>query len=300
MAHGIGVRYTASGARILGLERSDKELRITGLAAGLPEGSLETFITSRGLLLEDSVVACGLCPGDFLSAFIEREEDMDDTELQNQLRWEIERKMITGQSEYIVDFLIADRGYVFAGRKEFIKEMKGSFGKFVTDVEPVALLNGCESAEETGDGPVLLLSLEAEGISTVFLHNNSLIALESFPILEDNLSPVIAGLDSEGMKNIKGSEAERFADYALESINRLSAYTQNRNKIAPEKIIIAGSGVYIGGLAGMIEQKSGIKTTISDPFTILTEDISEKYPDLARMSAAFTTCFGLAVRALEE
>ncbi len=106
MSQGIGVRYTASGVRVLGLERSDEGIKITGIATGLPEGSLETFITQNGFSLEDAIVACGLCPGDFLSAFIKPDDGMDNMEFIDQLKWEIERKMISEPSDYFTDFSI--------------------------------------------------------------------------------------------------------------------------------------------------------------------------------------------------
>ena len=300
MSQGIGVRYTASGVRVLGLVQSDEGIKITGIATGLPEGSLETFITQNGFPLEDSVVACGLCPGDFLSAFIKQDHGMDNMDFTDQLKWEIERKMISEPSDYFTDFSAAGLGFVFAGRKSFIEEFKGSLGKLVTDVEPVALYNGCESAGEIFNNTVMLLSVEAEGISSVLLKEGELITMESFPVREDALSPVLAGLDMKGMKDIDSSATERLSDYALESINRIKSYCEGEGKGAPDSIIIAGGGVYIGELAGKIEKKSGITTTVSEPFASIPDENKSQYPEFAEKSAAFTTCFGLAARALEE
>ena len=69
---------------------------------------------------------------------------------------------------------------------------------------------------------------------------------------------------------------------------------------APEKIVLAGGGAYLGEITGMIQDKTGLDTATSEPFSSLPDDVREMNPELARMSAAFTTCFGLAVRALEE
>jgi len=300
LTQGIGVRYTESGARVLGLERSDDDLRITVIAAGLAEESLEAFIAKHDFPLEDTVVACGLCPGTFLSASMAPEDDVDETEMQNHLRWEIERKMLSEPSEYIIDYAIAGLGFVFAGRRQLIRELKGSLVSFVTDVEPVALYNGCESCGEIGDGTVLLLSVEAEGISSVLVQGGVITAMESFPIREDDLCPVLAGLDNDGIQGVTHPVPERLSEYVLESINRLTGLENDERKVTPDDIVVAGGGVYIGELTDMIEKKSGIHITVSDPLAIFSDDLQERFPDLARMSAAFTTCYGLAARALEE
>ena len=300
MAQGIGVRYTESGARVLGLERSDDGLRITGITAGSPEESLEEFITNHDFPLEDTVVACGLCPGTFLSACMAPEDDIDETKIQDHLRWEIERKMLSDPAEYIIDYATAGLGFVFAGRRQLISKMKGSLLSFVTDVEPVALYNGSEGCGEIGDGTVLLVSVEAEGISSVLVQGGAITAMESFPIHEDDLCPVLAGLDSDGIQGITHPAPDRLSEYVLESINRITGLENDQRKVAPDNIVVAGGGVYIGELTDMIEKKSGIHITVSDPLAQFSDDLQERFPDMARMSAAFTTCYGLAARALEE
>ena len=300
MSQGIGVRYTASGVRVLGLEQLDEGVKIVGIAAGTPGESLESFIIEHGFSLDDSVIVGGLCPGDFLSAFITRSGDMDTEDVQKHLRWEIKRKIISEPFEYFVDFAMTDTmGFVFASRKNLTNKLKEMLGNVMTDVEPVALYNGCEISGETGGSSVLLLSIEAEGISSVLLQEGSVRAMDSFPVREDELLPVLAGLDIEAMKQIDSSATERFSDYVLESINRISSYCEAEKIAVPEHIVVAGGGVYIGDFASIIEQKSSIHTTVSNPFTILQDDIKAQQPDLAEMSAAFTTCLGFAIRALE-
>ena len=295
MSQGIGIRFTMSGIRVLGLERKDKGFKITGIAAGSPGE------TEHDLTVEDSVIACGLCPGDFLSSFMIREDEMDGMEMQKQLRWEIERKMISDLTEYSVDLAVTDSGgFIFASRKKLTGEMQRQLGNTVTDVEPVALLNGCESVGETGEDTIMLISVEAEGISSVLFHEGSLRAMESFAIHEDELVKILPCLSIDAMKQVDSETAERLSGYVIESINRLTSSDGEESKINPERIIIAGGGVYIGELTSIIEQKSGIFTTISNPFTELPDDIKESHPDLTEMGAAFTTCYGLAVRALEE
>ena len=78
MAQGIGISYNADGARILKVERSGEGLSITGIAAGLPGLNLEALISENEISLDDSSVAFGLRPGDFLTSSIKREEGMDD------------------------------------------------------------------------------------------------------------------------------------------------------------------------------------------------------------------------------
>ena len=124
--------------------------------------------------------------------------------------------------------------------------------------------------------------------------------MESFPIREDDLSQILPALNYDGIKNIGSEVTERLAEYALESIQRLTSFGEDKSKTTPERLVLAGSGVYAGELAAAVEQKSGLPTEISNPFASLANDAHAFPPELADLSAAFTTCFGLAVRALEE
>ena len=101
MPQGVGVRYNANGIRILKLEQVTEGLKVSGIAVGIPSGSLDSFMNEQGISTADAPVAFRLGPGDFITASIRREEGMDDSEMQEQLQWEIERKLISDPSEYI-------------------------------------------------------------------------------------------------------------------------------------------------------------------------------------------------------
>jgi len=300
VSQGIGVRYTASGARVLGLERSENGLAITGIAVGGPGENLESFIQKSGFSLDDAVVAYGLTPGNFLSAFLKRDTSLSEEQAKSQITWEIERKMISGTSDYIIDYITADLGFIFAGRKAIIEEMHGSIPRFITDVEPVALYNGCDSVGEIGNGGMLLISVEADGISSVLLWDGELIYMDSYPVKEEKLSVMLAGMDVNAMKDIDRSTMERFRDYTMETIERTTIHANEQDKEKPEKILLAGCAVHIGDLPNMIGEASGITTLVSDPFAPFSDDITSRYPELSDKGAAFTTCFGLAARALED
>jgi len=300
LAQGIGVRYNANGIRVLKVESVDEGMKVTGIAAGLPGDSLSSFTADHGFSIEDSTVAFGLGPGDFLLSSVKREEGMDDPEVQDHLLWEIEKKIIFDISEYNLDFnIIGDTGFVFAGRKKLINEINRTDGKVITDVETVALFNGCERTGETGVGTVMLMSVEAEGISSVVAEGDIPSAMESFIVREDEIISVVPGLDREGISKIDSSVVERLADYAFESIKRLTSFGENKENPTPERLVLAGGGVYTGELAVMIEKKSGIATAVSNPFASLINDVKDIHPEFAGMGAAFTTCFGLALRAME-
>ena len=300
MAQGVGVRYNANGIRVLKVEDSDEGMKVTGIAAGLPGESLSSFTDDHGFSIEGSTVVFGLGPGDFLTSSVKREEGMDDSEIQDHLRWEIEKKIISDISEYNFDFaIIGDTGFIFAGRKKLINEMIKTDGKVITDVEPVALFNGCEGAGEIGDGTIMFISVEAEGISSVVVEGAMPSAMESFIVREDEISSVLPGLDQEGISKVNDSVVERLSDYVFESIKRLTSLGENKENPTPERVVLAGGGVYTGELAVTIEKKSGIATAISDPFASAINDVKDIHPEFAGMSAAFTTCFGLAIRAME-
>ncbi len=298
MSQGIGIRYSTAGARIVGLERSGDGFTVTGIAAGPPGENIESFITGSGFSLDGSVAAVGLCPGDFISASIVPEEGMDTEDLRAQLRWEIERKMVSGPEDYVIDYAISDLGFIFAAVKNRIAGIKGPVGDMITDVETVALFNGCDAVSEIGQGIVVLVSAEAEGISSLLLKGGELMAMESFPVREESLLPVLSPLDREGFEGIGPAAAERFTDYIAESFVRITK--QGDGVAKPEKIIIAGAGVLTGDIASMVAKKTGITATVCDPFEIVSNDIETRFSDFSGLGPAFTTCFGLAVRALEE
>jgi len=300
LAQGVGVRYNANGIRVLKVDDSDEGMKVTGIAAGLPGESLSSFTEDNGFSIEGSTVVFGLGPGDFLTSSVKREEGMDDSEIQDHLRWEIEKKIISDISEYNFDFaIIGDTGFVFAGRKKLINEMIKTESKVITDVEPVALFNGCEGAGEIGDGTIMFISVEAEGISSVVVEGGMPSAMESFIVREDEISSVLPGLNQEGISKVNDSVVERLSDYVFESIKRLTSLGENNENPIPERVVLAGGGVYTGELAVTIEKKSGIATAISDPFASSINDVKDIHPEFAGMSAAFTTCFGLAIRAME-
>ena len=299
MAQSIGIRYTSCGIRALGLNKSDDGLRITGISAGYPREGLRSFLEAQGFSLNECVIAIGLSPGNFLSAAVTRTEEMNDETMREQLRWEIERKMISSPSTYNVNYTKNKvLGFAFAGRRELINDIQESIGKVITDVEPVALYNGCISANEVTSPSVILISVEAEGISSVILHEGSIIAMESIPIREDILSDVVSVLQREEMESISPEVSERLIGYTLESIERMKPLYTGAGNIAPEHIILAGGGAYLGYVAGELEHRSGIPTTISNPFASFKDEEMPHDTDFRDMGAAFTTCFGLAVRAL--
>ena len=300
MAQGVGIRYNSNGVRILKVEKANDGLKVTDIAAGLPGESFDSFIADHDFSLEDASVAFGLGPGDFLSSCIKREDGMDDTEIKDQLRWEIEREIISDPSEYNFDFAITgNTGFAFAGRKKLINEIISTTGKVLTDVEPVALFNGCESTGELGDGITMLTSVEAEGISSIVVEKGLPAAIESFLIKETEISSVMSGLDQVGISKIDNPTVERLAGHVFESINRLTSFGENKKRTTPDKLVLAGSGVYTGKLVDMVKDRYGITTAISDPYASLINDVKDINSELAGMGAAFTSCFGLALRAME-
>jgi len=292
---GIGVRYTENGARALALEKTDEGIRITGLAASSGSVNLAEFLKDSGLITDGIPVACGLCPGDFLSVYVAPDESIEMSEVKDYLLWDIERKMVSEPSDYIVDFAIADRGFAFAARKNLVSARRKGLRNFVTDVEPVALLNGCETAGEIGQNSVILISIEGEGISSVYLNRGELLALESFPVKEEDLAKVTSGLDSEGIAAVGESVASRLAEYVSESITRLK--NQGNNEL--DEIILCGGGLYTGKIPDMLKDKIGLNVKVSDPLKQMPDEQRESHSELLEKTAAFTTCYGLAARALE-
>jgi len=308
MSQGIGIRYSERGVRLLSIDKSGKKLKINGIAAGKPEETIRQFLESKVSSDKNTSITIGLGPGDFLSSSMIREEDMSGKDMMDHLRWEIEQKIISNPEDFSYDFFITDTiGCVFAGRSTLIEKHKSSLPEpgttiknIFTDVEPVALYNGSEGSGEIGGDTLMLVSLEAEGISSLVIDHDSLAGLESFTIQEEDLCDFLPGLDLEGMEQVDEETTERLAGYIMDSVKRLTSIGDYKDKPAPKQLVLSGGGVYIGKLAEIVGDKSGVPTVISDPLKLLLPEIKEDQPELAGMGAAFTTCFGLALRALED
>ena len=95
MTQGVGVRFNTSGVRVLKIEKTDDGMKINAIAAGLPGETFLSFIESKQITFDDASVAFGIGPGDFLSSCLKNNDGLDDDEKKEQLRWEIERKILT-------------------------------------------------------------------------------------------------------------------------------------------------------------------------------------------------------------
>lgn len=298
------------GLRALEAERSESGLSITRIAAAPIHEDAGSFLARHGFEA-DTPIAVSLGPGDFLSVYMIREENMDDKDMESHLKWEVQQKMISEQFEYNYDFIAGNSAaFMFAGRRVLINSLNNFFGPVLTDVEPVALLNGCEGAGEidleTHHGVSLLISAEAEGISSIVLHDGNPAAVESFPVQLSEYAEKMPGLDFDGTEKNDSENSRQFVKYIGGSVNRLTSRGEDKKKPTPQRLILAGGGVYLDDLAAQLERKIGISTSISNPFESLKVDFAvEESPSKERRSAlrlygaAFTTCFGLALRAME-
>ncbi|MHB9031343.1 MAG: type IV pilus biogenesis protein PilM [Candidatus Latescibacterota bacterium] len=302
MARGIGVRYSERGIRALALERAGGVASVTGLAVGPAEGDVNVFLREHGLADPEAGVAVGLGPGDFLSAYQNREEGMSDRDVEESLRWELGRKMLIPIEEHTVSFaMVGSAGFIFAGRKELVRGFRSPSGKaYIVDVEPIAIYNGCEGAGELDDHPSVLVSAEAEGISTVLLEDRLPVALEGFAAPQDGLLESLPGLDFEGTQVHDEKAVMEFVKYISESLSRLAMRGKGYGRKFPERLILSGGGACLYGIADAAKAKTGIETIVSDPFLSLKVEMAVEAPRLADMGAAFTACLGLALRALEE
>ncbi len=302
MSRGIGVRYSGRGLRALMVERTGIGVSVVDVAAGPWDGDVRSFLADRGFDTAGSGIAVGLVPGDFLSASMIRGGGMDDREVEEQLRWELERKMLSPRDRHSINFaLVNDAGFIFSGRKEQIGEFLRPDGKpCIVDVEPIALYNGCEGAGEVGDGLGVLASVEADGISCVLVENGLPRAIDSFSlVVEDGIGTLPDLASARGEWRGHGL-TERFAGQIADSLPRLLPRGGKDPAVSPGWLVLAGSGACIGELAGLAEETTGIPAAIADPFASLRVDMAVESSDLTEMGAAFTTCFGLALRAMEE
>jgi len=301
LACGIGVRYSEFGLRALMLERSADKMVITGVAAGPRTNDINGFLAEHGFPIEEALISVGLGPGDFLSCYMAREQGMEDSDMEEQLRWELEKKAVLGVSAYAVNFAaVKDTGFLFAARGDLIEEFRSPSGAaYIVDVEPVALYNGCDELVELGSAPAILISVEAEGLSSTVLENGFPVAMESFSARQESWIERLPGLDFIGRELNDEEAAAQFVKYTTGCVSRHMA-RRGGNKPRFERIIIAGGGAYSGGLASVVAEKTGIAATVTDPFSSMKVRASMLGPRLATLGSAFTTCFGLALRAMGE
>ncbi len=301
MARGIGVRYSGKGYRALVLERAGGSLSVVGLAAGSGESGLNGFLEEYGFADAETSVSVGLVPGDFLSGYLPREEGMTDRDLEELLRWELGRKMLTPWYEHTIRFAMVDgTGFIFAGRKKLVREFRSSSGAaYIVDVEPIALYNGCEGAGEIDEQPSALICAEAEGISTVLLEDRNPVAMESFAAPTESVLRFLPGLEFDGTEIHDEKAVMELVKQMSESLSRLTMREKGRGRQFPERLLLAGGGACLRGLAGALEEKTGIATRVSDPFLSLRVEMAVEDSRLSEMGPAFTGCYGLALRALE-
>lgn len=299
MTRGIGVRYSEHGLRALMLERENDELTITGVAAGPHAEEVDGFLTEHGFPRDDTAVAVGLGPGDFLSCWMGREPGMEERDIEEHLRWEFESKVSASPASYAAGFYLSgDTGFLFAARKELLDELHIPQGaKEIVDVEPVALFNACEAMGETGKGTAVLVSVEAEGLSSTVIEDGSPVAVESFAAPQDTLLRILPGLDFLGGEIDDEEAAEQLVKYVSGSVSRLVSRLKLKKR--PDRIVLAGGGVYVGDLESKVKEKTGIRTSIADPFASTKRRVATLGPRLPRLGSAFASCYGIALRAME-
>jgi hypothetical protein len=294
---GTGVRVSRFGVRFLSLEKDGDILRISALGSD-PSATVNNFLDA--IPDAESSIALGLCPGDFVFSSLSRDEDMSDDELESHLRWEIGKKAFSGSSNYNVDCaFIGEIGFAFAGRKKLISDLTSHGRKVFTDVEPAALFNGVEGAGELTDKTLVIVSVEAEGISSVVVENRTPVGIDSIPIIEKELASVLLDFTSGGISDANSANEELLAGYIIESIGRITFLGENKKNPSPQIIMLAGAGAYMGNIPGRIEKMTGIAVKISSPFGIITDGKDVIDPSFSDKGAAFTTCVGLALRAME-
>ncbi len=300
MMQGVGVRLTDYGARLISLERGDSGLRVTGLAAGPRDEVVTAFLAQNRPSASEYRVVVGLGPGDYLTSTFQGEPGMSPDDIRSQLRWELEQKILTPPSEYNFDFLVAgDHGFGFAGRRKRISDAVQSWGGAITDVEPVALYNACETLAGLGDGVSALVAIESEGITVVVVSGKLLVSLDSVIYRDQGISTILAGLDQKQISEISGEETSRLFEYIRESIDRVTSFGGDSYNPTPRNMILAGTGMYVPDIPALLEKRYSIAPVLSDPFSVIHQDIGSQYPALFGMGGAFLTGFGLALRALE-
>jgi hypothetical protein len=303
MIYAVGVRLTDYGARIISLQRGADGLMVKGLAAGPRDEIVSTFLAREELADNgaDVRVVIGLGPGDFLTSSFRSESRMSPDEIRSQLRWELEQKIISPSADYNFDFLVnGDRGFGFAGRRKRVANASQSWSRTIIDVEPVSLFNGCESITGLGETTTALVCIESEGITVDIVSRGVPVSMDSVVYRDQGISTVLASLDRTQISDMGKDESARLFEYIRESLDRVTSFGGDIHNPTPQKIILAGAGMYVKSIPELMEKRYAILPLPSDPFSVLLKNASREYPEYTGMGGAFTTGFGLALRALEE
>lgn len=147
---------------------------------------------------------------------------------------------------------------------------------------------------------MILVSVEPDGISSVLIEEGLPRAIDSFSLAAETAVESLPELTLERPEWRDDGLRERFARQTADSVQRLIRRGVNDDAFRPGQLVLAGSGAHIEGLAGLIGEMTDIPTVLSRPFASLLVDMTAESSPLTRIGAAFTTCFGLALRALED
>ena len=307
MDSGIGMRYNERYARIIGVDHTPEGLTLTGLAVGRPDDCIEAFMKDCEVPFVDTGVAVGLSPGNFIMSCICGDHGLDADSIRETLRWETERKIISDPAGYNYDSILTeDAGFMFAGRLDLV-EMVSSLlsvaepdtSRIFTDVEPVAVYNGLMTSSAIGIEPVLVSVVEPDGLTTMVVNDRSVIYMESIPIQERELYGVLPPSGASGGFDEDNEITQRLTGYIRDSRDRMVRKLTAAEKKIPTSLLLTGAGVYAGNLAGSAGAELGMDCEVFNPFMSLVVDVPLNQQELAEYGAAFVSCLGLALRAME-
>jgi len=300
VARGIGVRYGENGLRAVTVERSGDQYAVSDIAASPWTGDVHSFLMEHGLPVGEASVAVGLCPGAFLSAFMACEDGMDDADMEGLLRWEMGRKILGEPDDWSFGYAReGGTGFLFATRKAVVDSLYSAETEHpFVDVEPLALSNACLITGDIDNERAIIVTLEAEGVSSVAMEGGLTVAVESFSARREEWIEKLPGLDFIGKEIFDEETAAQFVKYANGSITRLTSRIGGGWKAS--RIVLAGGGVYTGNVVEQIAAKNHVPTSIFNPFNSKRVKTSFISPRIASLGSAFTVCFGLAVRAIGE
>lgn len=307
MDNGIGMRYNERYARIIGVEHTPEGLTLTGLATGRPDDCIEAFMKNREVPFVDTGVAIGLSPGNFIMSCICGNNGMDSGSIRDALRWETERKIISDPSDYNIDCILTeDAGFMFAGRRDLIDMVSSLLSiaepnpsNIFTDVEPIAVYNGLMTSAAIGIEPVMVSVVEPDGLTTMVVNDRSVIYMESIPIQEKELYGVLPPSGASGGFDEDNEITQRLTGYIRDSYDRMAKKVAAAEKKVPSSMLISGAGVYAGDLVGSASREMGMDCEVFNPFMSLVVDVPLNQQALAEYGAAFVSCLGLALRAME-
>ncbi|MBP1763209.1 MAG: type pilus assembly protein PilM [Firmicutes bacterium] len=323
----IGTRYIKMASVSFQQNRPKlQQLRIIDrLHANLAEDWFQDTSSTAEWLRQELSVA-GISAGPIVAAINGRTVFMRDItfplmqqeELQEAVRWDIEKYVPFPPDSYYYDFAVLNKRietmemdvFLAAAPKRTIDGLAEVFHKaglkpMAIDIEPLAIYRTMENAENS-----LLVDIGAE-LSHITVFQDGAPALTRMiqscgnRFTERIMESI--GIDRTAAESMKRTalpeilpQVNEFASDLAAELHRTIEYLQTQNKqVKLARIVLSGGGIKSLNLPQQLEQEMGLAVVVHDPFIHLEIDDSFERQYIQTVAPQMAVAVGLALRGVE-